>query len=371
MSNIDRRQIMKGVAAAAAAPVVAAALPATAASASSIASGGKSAGKGDKSNPYPDKTRTVGKEPTVKTPVTSNVPRGQEKFYDTQYNVVRGRVPASYHPWVAGRLDKILLFTRTAGPRHAHLGPALGPGLNPPLTAAHVLQNAMIKWMGEVGVQVDWTEDVTQLPGIGSKYKAVVFGSTSRDVLWKHGTAVDPSAAVNTTTPAHLDAGKTALHQYVRAGGGFAGIHNAIGGTEYNWPYYEGLCGGTQYYDHGALQAGTVVTLSKDSSTEGMPLRWDFKDEWYNWMPYPGGVKWLLAVDEKTLATKSTTHPGHGDFHPISWCQYYDGGRSWVTALGHDSLVWTDGSGYPGQAFFKTHIVNGVLSAMGNLPFCT
>ena len=38
----------------------------------------------------------------------------------------------------------------------------------------------MIKWMGEVGVQVDWTEDVTQMPGIGSTYKAVVFGSTSR-----------------------------------------------------------------------------------------------------------------------------------------------------------------------------------------------
>ena len=44
---------------------------------------------------------------------------------------------------------------------------------------------------------------------------------------------------------------------------------------------------------------------------------------------------------------------------------------SFVTALGHDSLAWTDGSGFPGQAFFKQHIVNGVLSAMGNVAFCT
>ena len=225
--------------------------------------------------------------------------------------------------------------------------------------------------MGAVGVQVDWTEDVTQMPGIGSTYKAVVFGSTSRDTLWKHGTAVQPGSAVNTTTGAHLDAAKTALRQYMRAGGGFVGIHNAIGGTEYNWPYYEGLCGGTQYYDHGALQNGTVVTLAKDSSTKGMPPRWDFKDEWYNWMPFPARVKFLLGVDESTLATRSNTHPGHGRFHPLSWCQYYDGGRSWVTALGHDSAAWTDGSGYAGQAFFKSHVVNGILSAMGKLPFCS
>ena len=63
-------------------------------------------------------------------------------------------------------------------------------------------------------------------------------------------------------------------------------------------------------------------------------------------------------------------HPGHGDFHPVSWCQYYDGGRAFTTTLGHDSAAWTDGSGYPGQEFFKQHVVKGVLAAMGNVPFC-
>lgn len=36
--------------------------------------------------------------------------------------------------------------------------PALPAGLNPPLTPAHVLQNALIAWLGEVGVAVDWTK---------------------------------------------------------------------------------------------------------------------------------------------------------------------------------------------------------------------
>ncbi|GIE06474.1 ThuA domain-containing protein [Paractinoplanes durhamensis] len=349
MAKLPRRAVLRGAAA------TAAAAAAAGTTASSAAAAERHAG---------------GAEPTVKQPVTTNVPRGLDDYFDPYYNVIRGQVPASYHPWVANRQDRILLYTRTAGPRHAHLGPALAAGLNPTLTAAHVLQNAVIAWMAEVGVGVDWTEDVTLMPGIGSTYKAVVFGSTSRDTLWKHGTAVS-AAAVNTTTGAHLDAAKTALRQYVRAGGGFVGIHNAIGGTEYNWPYYEGLCGGTQYYDHGAHQNGTVVTLAKDSSTQGLPPRWDFKDEWYNWMPFPARVKFLLGVDESSLATRSAVHPGHGRFHPLSWCQYYDGGRSWVTALGHDSAAWTDGSGYVGQAFFKKHIVTGILSAMGKLPFCS
>lgn len=346
MVNLPRRAVLQGAAAATAA-------------AATAAVGGTAA----------EASREHG-EPTVKTPVTAPVPDNLEKFYDPVYNVIRGQVPASYHPWVTNRQDRVLLYTRTAGPRHAHLGPALAAGLNPALTEANVLQNAIIKWMGEVGVQVDWTEDVTQMPGIGSTYKAVVFGSTSRDTMWKHGTAVDPKSAVNTTTGAHLDAAKTALHQYIRAGGGFVGIHNAVGGTEYNWHWFEGLTG-SQYYDHGALQDGTVVTYTnRDSSTAGLPARWAFKDEWYNWMPFPTRVKFLLGVDESTLATKSKVHPGHGRFHPLSWCQYYDGGRSWITALGHDSLAWTDGSGYPGQAFFKKHVVNGILSTMGNLPFC-
>ena len=195
--------------------------------------------------------------------------------------------------------------------------------------------------------------------------------ATSRDALWKHGTAVQPGAAVNTTTGAHLDAARTALRQYMRAGGGFAGIHNAIGGTEYNWPYYEGLAGGTQYYDHGALQNGTVITLAPDSSTAGLPPRWDFKDEWYNWMPFPTRVKFLLGVDESTLVTRSRTHPGHGRFHPLSWCQYYDGGRAWLTTLGHNDHSFTANSTGPGADVFQKLVVQGVKSAMGLTPFCT
>jgi uncharacterized protein len=310
-------------------------------------------------------------EPTVAEPTNSNVVPGAKDNFDVYYNVCRGPDPRCYHPWVDDRDNKVLLYTRTAGPRHANISPALAAGMNPPLGAGandNVLQKAIIAWMAEVGVQVDWTEDVTRLSGLND-YKAVIFASTSRDTLWKHAP-LSATAGVNTTTNAHLDAAKTALRQYMRAGGGFVGIHNAFG-TEYNWPWYEGLLGNANYYDHGQFQAGDVVTVAKsDSSTDGLPPRWGFRDEWYNLVPYPTNVKFLATVDENTLATKRTTHPGHGDFHPIAWCQYYDGGRSWVTTLGHDREAFRDGSAFPGQADFKKLIVNGILSAMGNVPFC-
>ena len=295
---------------------------------------------------------------------------------DFDYGVCRGTDPKCYHDWAGednqrANPPKVLIYTRTAGPRHANLGPRMTGGLNPPLTPAHVVQNALIRWLAAKGVGADWTEDVSWMnsPGRLHPYRAVIFASTSRDTLFAHGRAIDPTLAINTSTSAHLDAAKTALRQYMRAGGGFVGIHNAFG-TEYNWPYYEGLLGNANYYDHGANQDGTAVVVAQDSSTAGLPARWPFKDEWYNLRPFPTKVKFLLTVDEESLATRREIHPGHGKFHPVAWCQYYDGGRVWVTTLGHDGQAFTEGSSFPGQAQFQSLITNGILSAMGLQPFC-
>jgi hypothetical protein len=65
--------------------------------------------------------------------------------------------------------------------------------------------------------------------------------------------------------------------------------------------------------------------------------RFQHRDEFYNLVPYPTKVKFLTRVDDDTLGTRRTVHPSHGNFHPNTWCQYYDGGRSWVTTMGHDS----------------------------------
>lgn len=298
------------------------------------------------------------------------------------YGVCRGVDPKCFHDWkrAAGE-NKVLLYTRTAGPRHANLGPALGPGLNPPLADGNVVQKGMLALAAENGFKLDYTEDVSVVTRL-SGYKAVIFFSTSRDTL--------------------DDGAKTALRQYMRAGGGFVGIHNAFG-TMYNWPYYEGLLGNANFYDHGpARQADVVIVNKTDVSTKGLPAKFSFNDEWYNLVPFPTHVRFLATVDEKTYGpvapreqrpppppgTSPATapgggapnafggpsvvgeHPGHGSFHPVTWCQYYDGGKSWVTTLGHDARAFSTDGSFAGAAEFRKMIAGGIKSAMGLEPFC-
>ena len=302
----------------------------------------------------------------------SNLPAGAlPTSWDPTYNVCRGTDPKCYNNWIPNRQNKVLIFSRTAGPRHANIGTALAAGLNPPLNANNVAQAALISWLAAEGIGADWTEDVTRLPGNSGNYKAVIFLSNSRDALWAHGRAVNPAYAVDTSTSAYLDQGKVNLRQFIRGGGGFVAIHNAFG-TEYNWPWYEGLLGNANYFNHGAAQNGTInIVGSSDPSTAGVASSFGFHDEWYNLVPFPTKVKFLATVDEASLATKSGSHPGHGSFHPVTWCQYYDGGRAWLTTLGHDAAAFQDGSSQPGQAEFKKMIVQGIKSAMGLTEFCT
>ena len=139
-------------------------------------------------------------EPTVATPTNGNVPPGAQDNFDPVYNVCRGTDPRCYHPWVDNRQNKVLLYTRTAGPRHANLGPALAAGLNPPLWRGECLAKCDHRLDGRTGRDVDWTEDVTRLANL-NQYKAVIFASTSRDTLFKHGTAVSATRPQSTRRP--------------------------------------------------------------------------------------------------------------------------------------------------------------------------
>ncbi len=315
---------------------------------------------------------------------------GYQKNFDPTYGVFRGVDPRIYSDWGTARDNKVLVYSRTAGPRHAHLGRTLDPdhpsnaglGLDReyvlthdhsnasvwplPLNSSNRSQNGLIRMLGAEGIEVHITEDVRAIEGLSSSYKAVIFNSPTRDTLWNHA-----AGAVGGT---RLDRARESLRKYIQGGGGFVGIHNAFG-TEYGWHWYEGLLGNANYYNHGANQDGDVVIVNnRDVSTKGLPRRWGFRDEWYNLVPFPTNVNVLATVDADTLPEgpgEDGGHPGHGDFHPVSWCQYYDGGRSWVTTLGHDSGAYDENTAFPGAAEFQEHIVQGIKSAMGLEPFCT
>ena len=58
-----------------------------------------------------------------------------DRLGNYDYGVCRGVDPKCYHDWAKTKATeyRVLLYTHTAGPRHADLGTPLSPGLNPPL----------------------------------------------------------------------------------------------------------------------------------------------------------------------------------------------------------------------------------------------
>jgi type 1 glutamine amidotransferase len=286
----------------------------------------------------------------------------QKNSYDPYYNVCRGTDPQclaqnrGWAPMSESSRTRVLIYSRTAGPRHANLGTAAAPGagLNPPMAENNIMQATLRAWLAEEGITADWTEDPARFSP--NNYAAVILASGNRDNL------ID----LNQTSPTTP---MTNLRQYMRRGGGVVAIHNAFG-ANYNWPYYEGLLGNANFYNHGPNRPGTVQIAAKDPSTEGLPATFGFQDEWYNLAPFPTNVKFLATVDTSTLSPLTgSPHPGHAGFHPVAWCQYFDGGRVWATTLGHNTTSFT-GTG-PGAAEFKKLIVQGIKSAMGLTEFCT
>ncbi|MEV1290360.1 ThuA domain-containing protein [Micromonospora sp. NPDC049679] len=215
----------------------------------------------------------------------------------------------------------VLVFSKTAGFRHESIPTGI----------------AAIEKLGtENGFAVDATEDATAFTDANlARYKAVIWLSTTGDVL-----DADQQAA---------------FERYVRAGGGYAGIH-AASDTEYNWGWYGNLVG-AYFASHPANQTASIkVEDPAHPSTSALPSTWSRFDEWYNFQTNPRGkVHVLASLDERSYA------PGAGAMgadHPFAWCHDYDGGRSWYTAGGHTNESYA-------EPRFLSHLLGGIQTAAG------
>jgi type 1 glutamine amidotransferase len=163
-----------------------------------------------------------------------------------------------------------------------------------------------------------------------AKYSVVVFLSTTGDVL-----GPDEQAA---------------FERFVRAGGGWVGIHSASD-TEYDWPFYGGLVS-TYFREHPPVQEAVVVVQdATHPATAGLPTQWRRTDEWYSFKENPRpNVSVLLTLDESSYDPGTSTM---GPDHPIAWFHSYDGGRAFYTALGHTRESFSEPS-------FLAHIAGGI-----------
>ncbi len=231
----------------------------------------------------------------------------------------------------------VLVFSRTAGFRHSSIDEGI--------TAIRLL-----------GEQHNFGVDAIEEPSLFtdeflSRYDAVIWLSTTGDVL--------------------NDTQQAAFERYIHADNGYVGIH-AAADTEYGWPWYGKLVGA--YFRNHPNGTPTATVVREDPmhvSTAHLPERWTRVDEWYNYRspfdmstnaafsPRNNPVHVLLRMDESTY--NESDGNSVDDDHPISWCQRYDGGRSWYTGMAHTEASFVDPA-------FLQHLLAGIEVASGNTP---
>jgi type 1 glutamine amidotransferase len=219
---------------------------------------------------------------------------------------------------------RVLLFTKTAGFRHASIP---------------VATQALRSLGSRNGLAVEATEDAAAFTDDDlRRFDAVVFLLTTGDVL--------------------DDRQQAAFERYIRAGGGYAGVHSASD-TEYDWPWYGRLVG-AYFRGHPEIQRATVaVADGRHSSTVDLPRRWVRTDEWYAFRRNPRGAVHVLATLDET-----TYQPGEhamGGDHPIAWSHGFEGGRAWYTAGGHTHESYA-------EPLFLAHLLGGIRWAVGLDP---
>jgi type 1 glutamine amidotransferase len=209
---------------------------------------------------------------------------------------------------------RALVFTKTTGFRHDSIPSGV----------------AAIRRLGaRHAFSVDTTADAGRFTSRNlARYDVVVFLST-------------------TGTPIKQPAQRRAFEDYIRAGGGFVGVH-AASDTRGDWPWYEGLIG-TRFkrHDPGTSERAVRVLDRGTAATRGLPERWRRADEWYEFRSYPTAVHLLAALDES---------------RPLAWCHGYDGGRSVYTAMGHTKASYA-------EPRFVGHLLGAIEMAAGRARF--
>jgi type 1 glutamine amidotransferase len=210
--------------------------------------------------------------------------------------------------------DRVLVFTRTLGYRHAD--------------SIDEVNRVLPARFADAGILVDITEDPAQFSTDNlARYGAVFFFYTSGNDV--------------------LDAdGKAALEAFVRGGGAWFGLHSAAD-TEYTWPFYQQLVV-TPFRTHPGIQPATVhVEAVTHPAMAGAPSPWQATDEWYDFVGNArdvAGTTVLATLDESTYTGGST-----GADHPLIWCHERLGGRAVYSAIGHVAARWSEPA-------FLTHI---------------
>lgn len=185
---------------------------------------------------------------------------------------------------------------------------------------------------GEMGFTLTSTKDASQInPERLQDFDVVIFYTTGD--LTQPGTDEHPPMPEN---------GVDALLDWIRAGGGFVGIHSAsdsFHGAEGEVTPFIEMVGG-EFLTHGRQFVGTLRAVNPEHpSMEGVPDEWTFLEEWYIFKNLNAEKMHVLALLEPGEEREKQPMYDLPDY-PIIWCRAYGDGRVYYNALGHREDVW-------------------------------
>lgn len=209
---------------------------------------------------------------------------------------------------------------------------------------------ASVACIQKLGRQNDFKVDVSDDPSVYTdqnlkQYTLLIFPSTNNDVF-------------------DTDAQRLAFRHYIEAGGGFVGLHSAVG-TERNWTWFKQMLGGTFAW-HPPHQKFTVRVIEPAHTTVmSLPLNSEppLGDECYFLKEYYPGIQVTLVSDLSTLNPRDSVNikkynDSLGTLLPSEWYQHFDGGNIWITTLGHDKEYYS-------RPDFSAHILSGIQYVAG------
>jgi type 1 glutamine amidotransferase len=248
---------------------------------------------------------------------------------------------------------KLLVFSRTNGFRHQSIA------------TGKIALAEMGRKTGAFETVI--TEELDEFEaGKIETYDAVCFLSTTLNVfaprkeIFAAMTEDEKKAA--TEREARL---KDNLMKFIKAGGGFVGIHSATDCC-YEWEEYGKMING--FFDGHPWTADAMVSVKVEPGQEKHPLvamfggeNVEFKEEIYQLKdPYDSkSVHMLLRLDtEKTDMNRKGIKRTDGDFG-IAWARHWEKGRVFYCSLGHNhEMFW--------HPKVVRHYLAGIQWAMGD-----
>ncbi len=155
---------------------------------------------------------------------------------------------------------------------------------------------------------------------------------------------------------------REAIQRFVRSGKGVAVSHAGLDAF-YDWGWYREMVGGGLFKEHPWTRSVRIeVEDEDDESTRHLGDGFWIVDEIYVLDENP---RWnshvLSSLDMRSVGIEQGPASFESNDHPISWTRRHDGGRVFVTKLGHFSDVWRTPS-------FLQHLLQGMRMAAGRIP---